>query len=193
MELSAEEADKLATQGSDRARKVRRVGRTFLVPHKFSPTGEVLDEETFKPARDLSQLSLPDFALLASLQETGWDIVKSAKALDMDPEAAKRRFKRLQYFEFEAKRSQALAQIASPDFITAKHVDNVYSNTLDDGQRDSLRELAKITGAYKQAVLAQTNIFNMPSLTPEQEAALREIGDSIAMKKNAIPAEVAHA
>lgn len=190
MELSAQEADHLASKNSDRARKVSRVGRTFLVPHKFDPSGSPLTEESFIPARDLSKLSMNDFLLLDALQEVGWNLEKASVKANMDLESAKRRFKRLQYFEFEAKRAHALAQVATPEFITSQHLDNVFTNTLQDGQRDSLKELAKITGAYKQAAVSQTNIFNMPQLTPEQEAALREIGDSIAMKKNAIPAEV---
>lgn len=191
MDISAHDADKLADTQSDSARKTRRLGRSFLVPHKFSPDGEALTEDTFLPARDLQRLSMLDFSLLQALQELGWNIEKSADRIGMDLESAKRRFKRLQYFQFESRRAQALSQVATPEFITAQHVGNVYTNTLDDGQRDSLRELAKITGAYKQTIVTQNNVFNLPAqLTPEQEAALRAIGDDIAMKKNAIPAEV---
>lgn len=190
MDISAQEAEQLSEKNSDRARKTRRVGRNFLVPHKFDPSGQPLTEESFLPARDLSLLSMLDYSLLDALQNTGWNLEKSCAKLGMEPEEARRRFKRLQYFEFEAKRAQALAAVATPEFITAQHIDNVYTNTLDDGQRDSLRELAKITGAYKQTNVSQTNIFNLPVLTPEQEAQLRAIGDSIAMKKSAINAEV---
>lgn len=190
MDISAQEADDLAAKHSDRARTIKRVGRDIFIPHKFKPSGEVISEESFVPARDLSRLSMTDFAILCALQENSWNIEKVSKKLGLDKEEIRKKFKRLQYFEFEAKRAQALAAIASPEFIAAKHVDNVYTNTLDDGQRDSLKELAKITGAYKQAVVSQTNIFNMPQLTPEQEAQLRAIGDDIAMKKSAIPAEV---
>lgn len=193
MRVSAKEADQKVKSLSDSARAVRRVGRTVIIPHKFSPEGEPLDEESFNPQRDLSKLSMTDFTLLHSLQEHGWNLEKVADKLGMEEAEIKKRYKRLQYFEFEAKRAQALAAIASPDFITAQHLDNVYTNKLDDGQRDSLKELAKITGAYKQAPVSQTNIFNMPQLTAEQESQLRAIGDSIAMKKNAIPAEQIHA
>lgn len=191
MNISAQEADKLAAKHSDRARKVTRVGRTFLIPHKFDPSGAPLTEETFLPARDLSKLSMDDFALLDALQDAGWNLDKACEQIAMDPDSGKRRWKRLQYFKFEEKRAHALAVVATPDLITAKHLENVYTGTLDDGQRDSLKELAKITGAYKQAPVNQTNIFNMPVLTPEQESQLRAIGDEIAMKKNAIPGEAA--
>lgn len=189
MHLSAQEADHLAAKNSDRARKIKRVGRTFLVPHKFSPSGQPLTEETFVPGRDLSKLSMDDFCLLDALQECGWNVENAAVRANMPSDEAKRRYKRLRYFEFEVERSQALAVVATPEFITAKHVDNVYTNTLDDGQRDSLKELTKILGLNKQTVVAQTNIFNMPTLTPEQEAQLQEIGDSIAMKKSAVLSE----
>lgn len=190
MELTAQEADKLAQKLSDRSRKVSRHGRTFLVPHKFTPSGDPISEETFNPRRDLSKLSLNDFALLAALQESGWKIEVASKKVGMDLEEAKRRYKRISYFEFEEKRAKSLAAVASPDFIAAKHVDNVFTNELEDGQRDSLKELAKISGAYKQTIVSQTNVFNLPaSLSPAEEAALKELGDKIAMRKNAIPVE----
>lgn len=193
MEISVPRADKMVQKHSDRSRKVRRVGKDVFVPHKFDPTGDPLSEETFNPKRDLSRLSLEDFALLDAMVDSGWRMEKACAKIGMEMEEAVRRYKRISYFEFEEKRSKALAATASPDFIAAKHLDNVFTNVLDDGQRDSLKELAKITGAYKQIAVNQTNIFNMPVLTPEQEAQLRSIGDEIAMKKSAIPTEASGA
>ncbi len=52
---------------------------------------------------------------------------------------------------------------------------------LPDSQQKSLAELAKIEGAYKQqAVTTQINVFNLPPLTPEQEAKLKPVFDTLA-------------
>ena len=73
-----------------------------------------------------------------------------------------------------------MADIHTPNWIAAKHVENVYEGgVLDDSERDSLKELAKISGAYKNTstVNIQTNVFNMPKLSEEAMAKLKEFAD----------------
>lgn len=177
-----DETKSLVKQFSDKSRKTKRVGSTFIVPHKFTPDGDVLDESNFNARRDISRLSLDDFRLLSALQEAKWDVAKACESSGQDLEKAQKRIKKLSYFEFEDKKSLALAAIANPAFVTAKNVEGFYTDSLSDGQRDHLKELAKITGAYKPTTNINMNVsaFVKPQLSPEQEKATREFFDTIA-------------
>lgn len=178
----SDESKPLVKQFSDKARKVTRKGSQFIVPHKFSPEGDVLDESNFNARRDISRLSLDDFRLLSALQDKKWDFKAACEALQVDPEQAAKRYKKLSYFEFEDKKSQALAAVATPAFVTAKNIEGFFTDNLSDGQRDHLKELAKITGAYKPTTNLNVNVnaFVRPQLSPEQEKATREFFDTIA-------------
>lgn len=192
-----DEGQSLVRKFSDRSRKATRTGNKFLVPHKFTPDGEVIivkDEfdddgnliakSNFDPKRDISKLSLDDFRLLAALQEKKWDKKAACESLSIDLEASQRRLKKLSYFEFEEIRSLALASTLTPAYIAAKHVQNLIAGgTLNDSEHKSLVEGAKITGAYKPTTNLNVNVnaFVKPQLSPEQEKATREFFDAIAV------------
>lgn len=178
-----DETRALVKQFSDRSRKTSRKGKQFIVPHKFTPQGDVLTNDNFNPKRDLSRLSLDDFRLLAALQKKGWDLKAACEDCQIDVEVAQRKLKKLSYFEFEDKKAKALAAVATPAFVTAQNVEGFYQDHLTDGQRDHLKELAKITGAYKNTatqVNIQQNFLQVPQFTPEQEQELRKVFDTIA-------------
>lgn len=178
-----EQPKDLIRKFSDRSRKTVKDGKQFIVPHKFTPSGEVLDESNFNAKRDISRLTLDDFRLLSALQEKKWDFKAACEFLDIDPAKAERRYKKLSYFEFEDKKAMALAAVATPAFVTAKNVEGFYTDALTDGQRDHLKELAKITGAYKNTtnVNVNFNAFVRPEMTPEDEKKTREFFDTIAI------------
>lgn len=178
------ETKTLVKQFSDRSRKTTRKGSQFFVPHKFSPAGEVLDESNFNPRRDLSRLSLDDFRLLAALQEKKWDFTAACKELLIDETDARKRYKKLSYFEFEDKKAQALAAVATPAFVTSQNIEGFYRDHLSDGQRDHLKELAKISGAYKPTTTLNLSVsaFVKPQLSPEEEQKTREFFDTIAIQ-----------
>jgi hypothetical protein len=176
----SDEAKRLVNRFSDRSRHVQRARKKFMVPHKFTDDGTVIDTTNFDPRIHLSCLDQDDFRLLAALQDKRWDLPSAAAFCKMDLAIASKRMKRLNYFEFEDKRAASLAAIATPDFVAAKNLEGFYTDQFTDGQRDHLKELAKITGSYKQqAPTNQVNVFNI-NLTPEQEAQLKPVFDAIA-------------
>lgn len=181
---SHSEPKALVRKFSDRSRKVSRQGSKFIVPHKFTPKGDVIDESNFNPRRDLSRLSLDDFRLLSALQEAKWDFRSACEAAGLDVDKARIRYKKLAYFEFEDKKSLALAAVATPTFVAAQNVEGFYRDHLSDGQRDHLKELAKISGAYKPTTTLNLSVsaFVKPQLSPEQEKATREFFDTIAVE-----------
>lgn len=177
--FESDEARRLASAFSDRSRKAFRIGREVAVPHKFKETGQVVSTENFNPRSDVSRLSLDHWRLLEQLQLNGWDLAKSCEALSIDLEKGKKLEKKLKYFRYEKAKESSMVKMLTPDFVAAKHMENVYTGQLDDSQRDSLDKLGKITGAYKSAetVNIQQNVFNLPRYDAATEAKLREIAD----------------
>lgn len=182
METPQDEAKALVRQFSDKSRKSTRVGKQFIIPHKFTPSGDVINDSNFDVKRDISRLTMDDFRLLGALQEKKWDQKAACESLGVDLEASQKRLKKLSYFEFEDKKAQALAAVVTPAFVTAKNVEGFFQDNLSDGQRDHLKELAKISGAYKPTTNLNVNVnaFVKPQLSPEQEKATREFFDTIA-------------
>lgn len=156
------------------------------VPLQFDDEGRPLTDKTFNPAKHLKRLSLKDLQFLHAWRESGWDVEKACRQCNLNFEIAQRLVKKMQVFKNEDDRIKALADIPSPAFITAKHTENVFEGKLDDSQRDSLKELAKITGAYKptQSVNVQVTLVK-PAWTPEQEAKVRDAFDTIAEPNHA--------
>jgi hypothetical protein len=178
--LSKEKRD-LERVVSDKSRRVKIRGNQAIVPLKFDKDGEVVespDKLIFK------RLTLTDLRFLKILRDCAWDLAVAVSKAGIDQAHAERLVKKLACFRQEDAKVKALAEIPTPDWITAKHVENVYSGgTLADSEHKSLAELAKIEGAYKQsAPTTQINVFNLPNLPPEQEAKLKEVFDTIAVE-----------
>lgn len=178
----SDEEKQLVQEVTDRARpRPLKKGNTYLVPQKFDDAGELLDENTFDARKHLKRLSLDDLRFLQAWRAAGWDTQKACDKLGVDSAQVKRVVAKLAAFRDEDVRTKSLAEIPTPAWISAKHVENIYDGgRMEDSQRDSLKELAKISGAYKTAatVNIQTNIFQMPRLTPEAAAKLKEFADA---------------
>jgi hypothetical protein len=175
-----DEKKELVHQFSDSSRKVLKAGNEYLVPQKLDLDGNPLTPETFDARKHLKRLKLDDLRFLKTWREVGWNTGKAVEKLGISADRAKRLVKRLQVFRQEDEQVQALAKIPTLDWITAKHVENVYEGgNLEESERDSLKELAKISGAYKTAstVNIQTNVFNLPKLSPEAMSKLKEFAD----------------
>lgn len=174
------EEQALLAEVSDKARKPILKGRQVLVPLKYDAEGEILNQETFDVKRHLKTLTMSDLRFLQAWRNHGWNTDKACEQLAVPIEKVKRLVAKLEVFRHEDARTKALSEIPTPAWIQAKHVENVYQGgTLEDSERDSLKELAKISGAYKtQASVNQTiNIFQMPKLSPEAAQKLKEFAD----------------
>lgn len=182
--LSKEEIKSLVSELKDKSRDVAILRDRAIVPLKFDEDGDPLTNETFDPRKHLKNLSLTDLRFLKTFRETGWNAEETIERSDMLREKSIRLIKKLQVFKQEDERVKALADIPTGAWISAKHTENVFDGKLDDSQRDSLKELAKITGSYKQQnTVSQVNVFNI-SLTPEQEEKLKPVFDTIALEKS---------
>lgn len=175
---------------SDKARRVKIHGNQAIVPLKFDKDGEIVSENTPPDKLVLKRLTLDDLRFLKVFRENSWDASKSRDQLGLSQDTVDRLVKKLTCFRIEDAKVKALAEIPTPDWITAKHVENVYSGgVLQDSEHKSLAELAKIEGAYKQqAPTTQINVFNLPDLPPDQEAKLKEVFDTIATETSHVPA-----
>lgn len=165
---------------NDGTRKITLRGKQAIVPLKFDKHGKPATSKTLL----LKRLSLDDLRFLQLWREADWDCIKAASLSNLSQPQVERLIKKLQCFREEDAQVRALAEIPTPDWITAKHVENVYAGgTLEDSEHKSLAELAKIEGAYKQtAPTTQINIWNLPDLPPEQTAKLKEVFDTVAVE-----------
>lgn len=173
-------ADDTVRHLSDNSRKALRIGKEILVPHKFKEDGDVVTSDNFNPRTDLSKLNQKHWQLLSIFQKNGWNLDEACKESGLTLDSVKKIYKKIQYFQFEEKRQEALASLLNPAFVKAKHVDNVFTNTLQDGQLKSLDQLAKIEGMHKStSINLHAHVFQRPPMTPEQENALRKAFDEM--------------
>ncbi len=170
----------LAKVVNDASRKVSVRGKQAIVPLKFDEDGEIATSDT----RIFKRLSLTDLRFLGDWKKADWDTEKAIAASGLTKERAERLIKKLSCFREEDAKVKALAEIPTPSWIKAKHVENFYEGgTMEDSQHKSLVELAKIEGAYKNVSSVNVNVVHslkLPALKPEEEAELRRLGDSIA-------------
>lgn len=176
-----DEGKALVKKWSDKSRKVARKGsNTFLVPHKFTPDLEVRQPED---QIVLSKLTLADFRFLDAWRDSGWDILAACKKLDISTELAEKSYKKVRYFQDEDAKVQALSKVPTANWVAAKHTENIINGgQLNDSQRDSLKETAKIVGAYKPttSIQVQAHVLQMPQMSPEQAKAAKEFFDKLA-------------
>lgn len=175
-----DELRSLANELNDRSRKTLVSHGQAIVPVKFDEDGEI--PET--PDRVvIKKLSLEDLRFLKAWRKADWDLSKTKEQFNLTDDQIKRLVKKLQCFREEDARVKALCEIPTPDWIAAKHVENIYDGKLDETRHKSLQELAKIEGAYKNNlnVSVTQNVFNLPKLDAATEAKLKEIADQEAM------------
>lgn len=173
-----DETKKLVKKFSDKARKATVLGRQALIPHKFTPNGEIVNSENFDAQRDLSKLNLNDLRFLALWRDNRWNEEETQKKSGLSPDQAVKTFKKLAYFKTEDARIRALAEEATVEKVLAKDVENLETGKLTDSHHKSLDRIAKIRGGFKASeVNTQINIFNGPRMSPETEAIMRKLGD----------------
>lgn len=177
---------------SSHSRRIKKVGKQFLVPSKYDSDGNLVTSQTPDVKKIARYLTLHDWRFLECWKRHDWDTDKARQELGFTHLQVKRLVKRVSVFREEEVKDKALSAIPTTSWVQARHVENVLgSGQLGDSERDSLKELAKITGAYKSNSINLTqNVFNLPEfLTPEDLAKLKVIGDEIAIKQDAIETE----
>lgn len=196
MHLSADEKHasraRLKRHFITRARKVVASGQRYIVPSKYDTDGNLVTPQTPSSKTIARCLTLTDWKFLETWRRNKWDTAKTQIELAYSDQRIKTLVGRVAVFRDEEVKDLALAQIPSTTFIQARHVENLFAEgRLGDSERDSLKELAKITGSYKPnptQINVQQNFFVKPQLSPEQEKATREFFDTIAIDPPPAPA-----
>ncbi len=177
-----DETNALAQSVNDKARRIKIRGNHAIIPLKFDKDGNPAKKSRWT----IKQFSLEDLRFLQALRKADWDVEEARRAASIPLEKAERLVRKVACFREEDARVKALCEIPTPEWIAAKHVENVYDGgTMQDSEHRSLQELAKIEGAYIQSLQAQVNIFNLPPLAPEVESELK------ALARKALDAEAA--
>jgi hypothetical protein len=165
---------------SDRARRSVRVGKTTLIPAKFDKQGVPVGPQTKDPVKLIKMLDQRELMFLNLYRSTGWNVNETMLKSGLSETECKRILRKVEDLKDEEPRIKALADIPTTPFIMAKHMENLDKGSLNDSQRDSLKELAKIQGSYKNTnqINIQNNVFNLPKVDPETAAKLKAIGDA---------------
>jgi hypothetical protein len=167
-------SENLESAVNDASRKIKIRGKQAIVPLKFDAAGS----PATAVSRIFKRLNLDDLRFLKLWRAAGWDINVAQAKSGMDAARCAKLIKRLSCFRDEEARVRALCEIPTPDWICAKHVENIYAGgKAGKSEQKSLEELAKIEGAYKQTSPTQVNIFNLPKLTPEVEAKFKQLAE----------------
>ena len=174
--------DRIVAAVNDSARKTVFRGAAAIVPLKFGKDKKPATLATLI----LKRLNRHDLQFLSLWQESGYseDIHLLCEKTGLPMARVEWFCRKLDAFKKEDQRIKSLCAIPTPDFVAAKNVEGFYTDSFSEGQRDHLKELAKITGAYKQqAPSTQINVFNLPELPPEQAAKVKEVFDTIALEE----------
>lgn len=156
-----------------------------VVSLRYDDEGKPLTASTLDSRKHIKYLDQNDWIFLECWQRHGYNAEKAAHELDLSDFNVKRLVKKLDCFRTEELRDRVIATVPSVEFLKARHVENLMApkeEKLDDSDHKSLSELAKIQGAYKNTnqINIQNNVFQMPNLTPEQQAELKALGDRLA-------------
>lgn len=184
-DLDKEEKKKLVKAFSDKARKkIAVVGNDVFIPHKLTPSGEIVNKDNFDRETCLSKLELTDLQLLVLWKENKWNDEATLAKCGLAKDQAEKTLKKLAYFKTEDARIKALASEATQERVLAKDVENIETGALNDSQHKSLDRIAKAVGMFKTSsdVNINFNAFVKPQLSPEQEKMAREFFDAIAVE-----------
>lgn len=180
------EKKKLASVVNDASRKITIRGSQAIVPLKYDKDGNPVQRIQ---SQYLKRLTLDDLRFLKAWKESDWNLDAAVKKTNVSQERALHLAKKLQVFREEDAITRSLAEIPTPSWIAARHVENVLDGgQLEDSEQKSLQELAKIQGAYKNTstqINIQQNFLQRPTLSPEQEKEVRQIFDTIAIQGEA--------
>jgi hypothetical protein len=176
------ELKELASSFSDAGRKVAVSGGEALVPHKLKPDGSAVEESNFDVRVDISRLSLSEIRFLDVFRSCGWDFDKACERSGVGTDTARRTYRKCLLFGEEHERILAKAKVPSVEYVLARDVDNIEGvRSIEDSEHKSLDRISKILGAFKTTDVSVTqNVFNLPALSPEAEAKLKEVYDTIA-------------
>lgn len=178
-----DEARALVQEFSDKSRQAVVQGSSVAIPHKFKEDGSVVTDENFNSRKDISALNMSDLRFLKAWRDAHWNFESAVEALPgLSYMRAFRSYLKVKYFESEDIWTRVISTVPTPDWVAARHVDNIYSGgKLNDSELASLKELGKITGAYKITPANITaNIFNLPPLPEDKRAEIKALADKLA-------------
>lgn len=183
--LDHDEKKTLVKHFSGRSRRALLVKSRLLVAKKYDNKGNPVEpsEDGKLTHRQVFDLTLKEARFLKSWKENGWDFDKACKERDVDPLWAKKFSRSLdaQNYQKEDERDEILAQIPTKTWITARYTAaSLGLEKPDDNQKWGIDRVKEVVIPRTNVNVHVGNILQLPALSPEQESALRQLGDSIA-------------
>lgn len=186
MALFPDEKQSLVKHFSGRSRKASLTRTNRLqVAKKYDNKGKRVEpsENGLVPRRHVFDLSIKEASFLKVWKENDWDFRKAVETTMVKPWWAKHFVQSLdaRNYRQEDERDEILAQIPTKTWITARYTAaSIGLERPTEEQKWGIQGAERIVMPKGPAVQITNNILNMPKLTPEQEAQLRSLGDSIA-------------
>ncbi len=180
-----DETKALVKHFSGRSRRAKLVKNRILVcakydndgkPVKVSPAGEV-------EARHLYDLTIKEATFLKTWKESAWDLEAAAVSCNVPSAWAKQFAKSLtaDNYRKEDERDEILAQIPTKTWITARYTAaSLGLEKPDDDQKWGIDRVKEIVVPKTNINVSVGTVLQFPALSPDQEAELRRLGDSIA-------------
>lgn len=179
-----DEKKALVKHFSGRSRKALLSRNRVLVPKKYTNQGKRIEAnaEGLVARRHIFDLSIKEAQFLKAWKENSWNFRKAVEVTAVSPWWAKRFHRSLdaRNYRQEDERDEILANIPTRTWVTAR-----YTAAAIGVEKPSEEQKWGIQGAERIVMpkgpsIQINNVLMMPKLTPEQEAQLRSLGDSIA-------------
>lgn len=179
MENRFNETRRLEKHFSNRARKATRVGPKLMIPLPFQDDGKPVMPGEAIPTADLS---LKEARFLYALHESQGDVERSLEVCKgnyawMNRFMNSERFRR---FDESEERMRKVAEEATPTRIKAELMKGMTGEVeRSEIQFKHLSKLADIVIPKKDVTVnvAATNIWNLPTLSPDVEAKMAQIAN----------------
>ncbi len=183
--LFPEEKKALVKHFSGRSRKALLSHSRLIVSKKYDNQGNPVkpNPQGLVPHRHVFELTLKEASFLKAWKESQWDFDKACEKANVEFDWAKKFSRSLdaQNYRQEDDRDEILSQIPTKTWITARYTAaGLGIESPNDDQKWGIDRVKDVVIPRTSVGIQINNVMQLPALSPEQEAALRALGDSIA-------------
>jgi hypothetical protein len=168
---------------SNRSRKAAKVGNRLLVPRTLDSEGHPLPTTELGNPKYVWNFTLKEARFLRALRESNGNFDKATAETGVDVQWAKKFLQKKSAIDFLAEddHNAALAEIASPMWVKGKLVSVALAEEVPtDEQKWAIDRLKDIVMPKNAPSVQINNVLVMPTLSAEQLAKLKALGDELA-------------
>lgn len=179
--MDSQEKKDLLQHFADGQRKPALIGQTAIIPKLFEDDGDL--RTAWATPDSTFRLSFAQLHFLKTFEDSQ-SLEKSCQAAHRSMDWGKDFLKKHQEaggYLWEKTKIKQLATVATPDWTKAKAVEGILGSWKPDKAQVECLKIVKDINYPKASLTIQNNtILQMPVLTPDQEAAIRQFADQLA-------------